>query len=82
MPVIEDIENLSVKNNIRKTILSGNLLIIGKINPFWTFFSGSEIIFLKNKIAKEFVSFTFRQKKGLSKMKSYLNDGKDFKGCY
>ncbi len=85
MPVVEDIESISVKKTTSikaKSILGEPALIIGKNTPVFVYFSqtSKNLFFFEKKITeRNLLVLRFDKRKRLSKIERYsLTDGKDF----
>ena len=86
MPVLEDIENLSVKKTTAekaKSILGEPALIIGKSKPVFVYFSQAsrKLFFFEKQITeRNLLVLRFNKRKRLSKIEKFsLNDENDFK---
>ena len=86
MPVMEDIESLSVKKTTvekAKYLLGEPALIIGKSKPVFVYFSQASrklFFFEKQIIERNLLVLRFNKRKRLSKIEKFsLTDGKDFK---
>ncbi len=86
MPVVEDIENLSVKKTTvekAKSILGEPALIIGKSKPVFVYFSQAsrKLFFFEKQITeRNLLVLRFNKRKRLSKIEKFsLNDENDFK---
>ena len=85
MPVMEDIESLSVKKTTvekAKYLLGEPALIIGKSKPVFVYFSQASrklFFFEKQIIERNLLVLRFNKRKRLSKIEKFsLTDGKDF----
>lgn len=86
MPVVEDIESLSVKKTTvekAKSLLGEPALIIGKNKPVLVYFSQAsrKLFFFEKQITeRNLLVLRFDKRKRLSKLEKFsLTDGKDFK---
>ena len=85
MPVMEDIESLSVKKTTvekAKYLLGEPALIIGNNKPVFVYFSQTSrklFFFEKQIIERNLLVLRFNKRKRLSKIEKFsLTDGKDF----
>ena len=85
MPVLEDIENLSLKKTTvakAKSVLGEPALIIGKNKPVFVYFSqkSQKLFFFEKQVTKRnLLVLRFDKGKRLSKIEKFsLADGKDF----
>ncbi len=86
MPVVEDIEKLSIKKTTAgkvRSVLGEPALIIGKDKPVFVYFSQASrklFFFEKQIIKRNLLVLRFDKRKRLSKIENFsLADGKDFK---
>ncbi len=86
MPVVEDIESLSIKKTSSekaKSVLGEPALIMGEDKPVFVYFSQAsrKLFFFEKQITKRnLLVLRFDKRKRLSKIENFsLADGKDFK---